>query len=128
MDSKNSVRKEFCTLWLQLVYIGEKNVFFQQDGVTCHTARETGALLYEKFSRRAASLNCDVNWVSSVGLCQLSGYENKPRTIPFNITCTIVNLPTSNKSEEGILKHRFLCTLIISCRFKVLTPLLGNLL
>lgn len=38
------------------------DVYFQQDGATCHTAGETMALLRDKFPGRVISRNGDFNW------------------------------------------------------------------
>ena len=38
------------------------NVYFQQDGATCHTSHETIALLREKFPDRVISRRSDHNW------------------------------------------------------------------
>ena len=38
------------------------DVYFQQDGTTCHTSGETIVLLREKFPGRVISRNGDYNW------------------------------------------------------------------
>lgn len=40
-------------------------MWFQQDGVTCHTSRETIALLRQKFNGNIISRNSEVNWPPS---------------------------------------------------------------
>lgn len=42
-------------LWLKLDVINMEEMFFQQDGVTCNTARETRVLLRTKFPGYANS-------------------------------------------------------------------------
>ena len=39
-----------------------EDTWFQQDGTTCHTARETTELLRENFRGRVISCNGDQNW------------------------------------------------------------------
>ena len=39
------------------------DVYFQQDGATCHTSGETIGLLREKFPGRVISRNGDYNWL-----------------------------------------------------------------
>jgi len=70
-----------------------EDVWFQQDGATSHTARETTELLREKFPGRVISRNGDQNWPRRS--CDLTPYDfflwgfvksrvyaNKPQTIP----------------------------------------------
>lgn len=49
-------------LWSQLDRIDAEKLWFQQDGTTAHTSRQTIALLHEKFQDRIISRNSDVNW------------------------------------------------------------------
>ena len=49
-------------LWSELDSIDLDNVYFQQDGATCHTSNETIALLREKFPDRVISRRSDQNW------------------------------------------------------------------
>ena len=49
-------------LWLQLQDIDISQVYFQQDGATCHTATETLDLLKTKFGERVISRRGTVNW------------------------------------------------------------------
>ena len=49
-------------LWSELNDMDVDHVYFQQDGVTCHTSVETIGLLSEKFSGRVISRNGDYNW------------------------------------------------------------------
>ena len=49
-------------LWSELDGIDLDNVYFQQDGATCHTSNETIALLREKFPDRVISRRGDHNW------------------------------------------------------------------
>lgn len=46
----------------QLEELGVENFWFQQDGATCHTARETVALLRDIFPARLLSKNGDIEW------------------------------------------------------------------
>ena len=48
--------------WQELEDMGVNNVFFQQDGATCHTSDETIGLLRENFPGRVISRNGDYNW------------------------------------------------------------------
>lgn len=61
----NGVRyREMITnfLWPELEDMDVDDMWFQQDGATCHTANETMALLRNKFNGRVISRNGDVNW------------------------------------------------------------------
>ena len=61
----NGVRyREMITnfLWPELDHMNVEDMWFQQDGATCHTANETKALLREKFNGRVISHGGDVNW------------------------------------------------------------------
>lgn len=49
-------------LWPQLNGMDMEDMWFQQDGATSHTARETIALLQEKFPSHVISRNGDQNW------------------------------------------------------------------
>ena len=49
-------------LWPQLDGMDMEGMWVQQDGATCHTARETTELLQEKFPARVISRNGDQNW------------------------------------------------------------------
>lgn len=48
--------------WEQLEGIDIEDLWFQQDGATCHTAGETIQLLRGKFPGRIISRNGDINW------------------------------------------------------------------
>jgi hypothetical protein len=80
-------------LWPQLDGLDMEDVWFQQGGAICHTARETTELLREKFPGRVISRNGDQNW--PLRSCDLTPcdfflwvfvksrvYANKPQTIP----------------------------------------------
>ena len=61
----NGVRyREMVTnfLWPELEHMDVEDMWFQQDGATCHTANETMALLREKFNGRIIARGGDVNW------------------------------------------------------------------
>jgi Helix-turn-helix domain (DUF4817) len=91
----NGVRyREMLTnfLWPRLDQMDIQNVWFQQDGATCHTSGETIALLHEKFPHRLISLrgdqsypprSCDLTpcdfflW----GYAKSRVYQNKPRNL-----------------------------------------------
>src|SRR6476661_2142954 len=49
-------------LWPELEDMDVDDMWFQQDGATCHTANETMALLRDKFNGRVISRGNDVNW------------------------------------------------------------------
>jgi len=49
-------------LWPKLEEVDLYNIWFQQDGATCHTARATTELLREKFGDSIISRNCDIEW------------------------------------------------------------------
>ena len=49
-------------LWPDLEDMDVDDVYFQQDGATCHTSDETIGLLRQKFPVRVISRNGDCNW------------------------------------------------------------------
>jgi len=49
-------------LWPQLNHIDVSDVYFQQDGATCHTTRNNITFLRSKFPQRVISQNADFNW------------------------------------------------------------------
>ena len=49
-------------LWPEREDMDLDDVYFQQDGVTCHTSSETFGLLREKFPGRVVSRNGNHNW------------------------------------------------------------------
>lgn len=53
--------------------IGAEDMFFQQDGATCHTSGETMALLNENFPGRLISRGSDVAWPPRS--CDLTPYD-----------------------------------------------------
>jgi transposase len=80
-------------LWPKLEDTEIDNLWFQQDGATCHTARQTLALLHEKFPQRVISLHGDQEWPPRScdltpcdfflwGYVKSQVYANNPRTIP----------------------------------------------
>jgi len=80
-------------LWEELNGIDLEDIFFQQDGATCHTADETMQLLQTKFHGRVISRRGDVNWpprscdltpldFSLWGFLKGKVYANDPQTIP----------------------------------------------
>ena len=79
-------------LWPELNGMDVEDVWFQQDGATCHSANATMVLLNEKFPGRIISRNSEVNW--SPRSCDLTPldfflwgylksnvYANKPTTV-----------------------------------------------
>lgn len=61
----NGVRyREMITdfFWPEVDVLNTDDLYFQQDGATCHTSRETIALLHERFDGRVISRFGDVNW------------------------------------------------------------------
>lgn len=91
----NGVRyREMLTefLWPELDRIDVDDMFFQQDGATCHTALETMALLRTRFPHRVISRFGDQHWPPRScdltpmdyflwGYLKDKVYENKPQTI-----------------------------------------------
>ena len=49
-------------LFLKINDIDADDIWFQQDGATCHTANETINLLKKKFGESIISRNGPVNW------------------------------------------------------------------
>ena len=79
-------------LWDEIIDMDVDNMWFQQDGATCHTARETLNLLRTRFGGRIISRNGDVNWPPRScdltpldyflwGYVKSKAYENNPLTI-----------------------------------------------
>ena len=79
-------------LWREIDDLGVENMWFQQDGATCHTARETMDLLKEKFEDRIISRRAGVNWPARScdltpldfflwGFVKSKVYRNNPTTI-----------------------------------------------
>lgn len=63
--SVNGVRyREMLTnfFWPEVDALDADDLYFQQDGATCHTSGETIELLREKFPGRVISRNGDFNW------------------------------------------------------------------
>ena len=76
----------------QLEDLEEEDLWFQQDGATCHTARQTTQLLRDKFPDRLISSNGDYRWpprscdLSPLdfflwGFVKSRAYKSKPNTI-----------------------------------------------
>ena len=79
-------------LWPELNGMDVEDVWFQQDGATCHSANATMALLNEKFPGRIISRNSEVNWPPRScdltpldfflwGYLKSKVYANKPTTV-----------------------------------------------
>ena len=79
-------------LWPNLKQLVIDNFWFKQGGATCHTSRETLALLHEKFLERVVSLHGDKKWPPRsrhrtpcdfllYRFVKFKVYANKPRTI-----------------------------------------------
>lgn len=86
----NRMINEF--LWPKLEEIDTSDLYFQQDGATCHTTRENIALLRRKFNGRLISRNGDINWPPRScdltpldfflwGYLKSRVYRNNPQTI-----------------------------------------------
>ena len=87
--------------------IGVDDLWFQQDGATCHTARETIDLLNEHFNEQVISRNGPVNWPPRScdltpldyflwGYVKSKVYTDKPQSIDAleaNITRVINGIP-----------------------------------
>lgn len=82
--------ENFC--WPELDGMDLENMWFQQDGATCHTANETLELLQTKFPGRVISKRGDVNWPARScdltpldyflwGYVKGKVYANNPQTI-----------------------------------------------
>ncbi|KOC69520.1 hypothetical protein WH47_05463 [Habropoda laboriosa] len=68
------------------------DIWFKQDGATCHTSKETVALLKEMFNGRVISRGGDINWPPRScdltpldfflwGFLKSKVYANNPKTI-----------------------------------------------
>src|SRR6476661_390930 len=79
-------------LWPELEDMGVDDMWFQQDGATCHTANETMVLLRDIFNGLVISRGGDVNWPPRScyltplcfflwGFLKKKMYVNKPVTI-----------------------------------------------
>lgn len=79
-------------LWPELNDIDVDNVYFQQDGATCHTTRENIKILKSKFCDRVISRNADITWPPRScdltpldfflwGFLKSKVYTKKPETI-----------------------------------------------
>lgn len=93
--------------WPKLDGIDISNVYFQQDGATCHTSGETIQVVNEMFEGRVISKNGDVNWPPRScdltpldfflwGFIKGKVYANQPDTIEklkANIRREIANVP-----------------------------------
>ena len=87
--------------------IGVADLWFQQDGATCHTAGETIDLLRENFHEQIITRNGPVNWPSRScdltpldyflwGYMKSLNYVDKPQSIDaleVNITSVINGIP-----------------------------------
>ena len=89
-------------LWTELDELGIKDMWFQQDGATSHTARVTIDLLKGKFGERVISRNGPVKWLPRscdptpldfflLGHIKSLVYANKPAT---SKTTSNTKLPT----------------------------------
>jgi Helix-turn-helix domain (DUF4817) len=78
--------------WAEIDGMDLEDMWFQQDGATCHTARATIDLLKEKFDERVISRNGPVNWPARScdltpldfflwGYVKSQVYANKPATL-----------------------------------------------
>ncbi|GFW60743.1 DUF4817 domain-containing protein [Trichonephila clavipes] len=103
------VNKQNCRIWSEAnpqVYVEtplhpEKTdcleLWFQQDGATCHTARATIDLLKDTFGDRLISRFGPVDWpprsCDLTPLCKVIGYADKPQTLDHLKTTFTVLLP-----------------------------------
>lgn len=92
--------------WPQINGMDLGNMWFQQDGATCHTARDTISLLKGKFNEKIISRNGPVNWPARScdltpldyflwGYLKSQVYANKPTTLEalrVNIETAIANI------------------------------------
>lgn len=76
----------------KLAALGNRNVWFQQDGATAHTARNSMAVLRELFPGRLVSLHGDIRWPARSpdltpcdfflwGHLKANVYRHRPQTI-----------------------------------------------
>lgn len=109
----------------QIQQFNLQNMWFQQDGATCHTARETMNLLRTLFPGRLISRFGDVSWPPRSpdltapdfflwGFLKNKVYANKPNTVDQlknNITEAIENIPpeTYQKVMENVVKRAQVC-------------------
>lgn len=79
-------------LWPALGQVDTANMWFQQDGATSHTSRETITLLHEKFPQSVISLRGDFEWPPRScdltpcdfflwGYVKSKVYVNRPQTV-----------------------------------------------
>ena len=100
-------------------------MWFQQDGATCHTARETMNLLQTMFPGRLISRFGDIIWPPRSpdltapdfflwGFLKNKVYANKPNTVEQlknNIREAMQNIPpeTYQKVMENVIKRAQVC-------------------
>ncbi|CAI6355943.1 unnamed protein product [Macrosiphum euphorbiae] len=103
--------------WPKLDDMDTEDMWFQQDGATCHTARATMDILRERFEGMVISRNGDINWPPRScdltpldfflwGYLKSQVYANKPQTIDalkVNIINTIKQIQPDlcNKVTEN---------------------------
>ena len=108
--------------WLQAQ---PERMWFQQDGATSHTARETITLLQNIFRNQIISRGCEINWPPRSpdltspdfflwGYLKEKVYKNKPATIEVlkqNIQAEIrdINPETLNSVMESVLERARQC-------------------
>ncbi|GFX66618.1 uncharacterized protein TNCV_1427841 [Trichonephila clavipes] len=94
------------TVWCALWVVESLELWFQQDGATCHIARATIDLLKDTFGDRRISRFGPVNWPSRScdltpldyflwGYVKSLVYEDKPQTLDHledNIRCVIADI------------------------------------
>lgn len=93
-------------LWPRLDDMNFRNMWFHQDGATCHTAQTTIDILHERFEGRVISRRGDVNWPPRScdltpldfflwGFLKSQVYANRPQTtgdLKMNITHAIAQI------------------------------------
>ena len=100
-------------------------LWFQQDGATAHTARDSMALLKDIFGERIISRKSDFNWLPrspdlTAPDCFLWGYlkervyVNKPRTIPqlknnIRNEIEVITPEILRKVMENVLERARMC-------------------
>lgn len=104
-------------LWHKLDDFDLDDMWYQQDGATCHTSKDTITLLKEKFSNRVISKNADVQWPPRScditpldfylwGYVKSLVYANRPQTLndlKTNIIRVIGEI--SGNTCEKVLKN-----------------------
>jgi len=116
-------------LWPKLDDMDTEDIWFQQDGTTCHTAHATMNILCERFEGMVISHSGDVNWKTRTcvltpldiflwGYHKSQVYANKPPIIDalkVNITNTIQQIQ-ADLCDKVIENWTFRIRAIKKCR------------